>query len=94
MNELLGFLRWQWNQVRSTHWTFWVYLVGLAMIMFGFGMDTETAATYFGIRSDILLMTVGIVACMSYFTQMAISMQLARYRYERDRVMQELERKK
>jgi hypothetical protein len=91
MNELQGFLRWQFRRFVDAHWLFWAYFAGIAVFAIGYTM--EPMITYLGVRVDILLMILGGVACVSYFGQLVISIQLEQYRSERDRVLRELERK-
>jgi len=91
MNEFRGFLHWQWHQIRSARWTSWAYLLGLIAVAIGITVDPSV--TYFGMQLDLLLMTVGGTACLIYFVSSIIAMQLAHYRYERDRVVRELGRK-
>jgi hypothetical protein len=81
MNELRGFLRWQWRQILSANWTSWMYIIGLALFVGGI---------VFG--SSILAATGGAVI-MAYLLHIVVSWQLDKYRSERTKLLQELERK-
>jgi len=91
MNELRGFLHWQWSEIRGASWMSWLYFIGMALL--AAGVISDNTITYVGVRFDWWLMITGGIFCLTFFIHSAISIQLARYRYEKDRILQALERK-
>jgi len=92
MNEIRGFLHWQFNQIRTAKITDWLYFLAIFSALYA-GISPTSATVIFGISLDIWVMILAGGYVFGYVLFMIVSWQYGTYQREKELIARELERK-
>lgn len=92
MNEIKGFLQWQFDQIRTAKITDWLYFLAIFLALYA-GISPTSATVVFGISLDIWVMILAAGYLVGYVLFSIVSWQYGCYRREKEMIARELERK-
>jgi len=90
--EIQGFLRWQWNRIRNSKISEWLYFLSIIAALWA-GMAPTIAVAILGITLDIWIMIMAGGYLFGYVLFMIVSWQYGCYQREKEMIARELERK-
>ena len=92
MNEIQGFLHWQFNQIRNAKLTDWLYFLAVFVGIYA-GIAPTSTTVIFGITLDIWVMIIAGGYLFGYVLYQIVKWQYGTYQREREMIARELERK-
>ena len=92
MNEIRGFLHWQFDQIRTAKITDWLYFLAIFSALYA-GIVPTSTTVIFGISLDIWVMAIAVIYLFGYVAYQIVRWQYGCYQREKELIARELERK-
>ena len=92
MNEIRGFLQWQFDQIRNAKVSDWLYFLAVFMGIYA-GIAPTSTTVIFGITLDIWGMAIAGIYLIGYIVYQIMRWQYGIYQREKETIARELGKK-